>query len=300
MGVCMNRPALSGIFPAQRRACGVLARALILGLAAAGTAHADITSIDLGITAGYDSNAPHAPNASDRMSDSVREASLSATRSTVIDAQSGMTLSGALGYANHQRFSALDNATARLEAAYTIQPVAGYSSPWYEVAISAEKLKFADSRIRDGTIAAASVAVGKNLTDRIQLKAGAGYEKRWAAHENVYDLKWRKAFLDIAYQLQKNTAYARFTRIWGDQVFSARPGPAAYNAKAAEDDEAFGGAFYAYRMAAATNILDLGLAVPVTESDSIVAGAARYLTRAEGGRNYENSQIRISWLHRFY
>jgi hypothetical protein len=280
-------------------AIDLLPRALILWLAAAGAAQADNTAIDLGITTGYESNVPHAASARDRASDGVSTARLSATRSTMLDAHSGMTLSGALAYENHQRFSALNNGVARLEAVYSIQPVAGHSTPWVEAAISVEGLKFADSRIRDGAIAAVSVAVGKNLTDRIQLKAGGAYEKRWAVYADVYNLNWRKAFLDISYQLRSNTAYARVTRIWGDQVFSVRPGSAAYNAKANEDDAAFGDAYYAYRLGATTNTFDLGLVAPVTESDSIVASASRYLTSADGGHRYGDSLIRITWLHRF-
>jgi hypothetical protein len=270
-----------------------------LGIASAGAAHADNTNVDFDLTAGYESNVPRAASASDRASDSFRAAKLGVTRSVMLDEHGGMTFTGTFAYQNHQRFSALNNGTARLDAVYVIQPVAGYSAPWIEAAASLEGLKFADSRIRDGVIADLSVSVGKNLTDRIQLKAGGGYEKRWAAYEAVFNLNWRKAFLDISYQLRKNTVYARVTRIWGDQVFSVRPGVATYNAKATEDDTAFGNAYYAYRVGAATNTFDLGLVAPLTGSDSIVASASRYLTNADGGLRYNDSLIRITWLHRF-
>ena len=282
-------------------ATGLLSRALALLLAAgaASAAHADNTAIDLGVTAGYESNAPRAERASDRASDVTQAARLRIARSAMLDAHSGVTLSATLAYENHQRFSALNNGTAKLEAVYIIQPVAGHSTPWYEAAISVEALKFADSRIRDGVIGAASLAVGKNLTDRLQAKAGGSYEKRWASYENVYDLKWRKAFADISYQLQKNTVFARVTRLWGDQVFSVRPGAELTSAKASEDDPAFGAAYEAYRLGATTNTFDLGLVVPVAERDSIIGSASSYLTRAEGGHRYDDSVIRITWSHRF-
>jgi hypothetical protein len=282
-------------------ALDLLPRALILGLAAAaaGAARADSTSIDLGISGRYESNVPHAELARDRASDSVSAARLSATRSMMLDAHSGLTLTGTLAYENYQRFSALNNGVARLEAVYSFQPVFGHSTPWYEAAVSVEGFKFADSRIRDGAIAAASLAVGKNLTDRIQLKAGGSYEKRWAFYENVYNLNWRKAFVDVSYQLRKNTAYVRYTRIWGDQVFSVRPGVTESGSKASEDDAAFGSGYEAYRLGAATNIFDLGLIAPLTERDSIVASASRYLTSADGGRRYDDALLRISWQHRF-
>jgi len=217
----------------------------------------------------------------------------------MLDAHSGVTFGASFAYENHQRFSALSNGAARLEAVYIIQPVTGHSTPWYEAAISVEALKFADSRMRDGAIGAASLAVGKNLTDRIQLKAGGGYEKRWASHENVYNFNWKKAFVDMSYQLQKNSVYARVTRLWGDQVFSVRPGVELSNAKASEDDAAFGATYEAYRLGATTNTFDVGLIAPLTGTDSIAASASRHITNAEGGHRYDSSVIRISWLHRF-
>ena len=270
-----------------------------LTFAAALAARADNTSIDLGVDARYESNLPHAESARDRASDGVLAAKLSATRSMMLGEHSGLALTGTLAYENYRRFSALNNGVARLEAVYTFQPVFGFSAPWYEAAISVEGLKFADSPIRDGAIAAASLAVGKNLTDRIQLKAGGSYEKRWAFYENVYDLNWRKAFVDVSYRLQKNTVYVRATRIWGDQVFSVRPGLTESASKASDEDPAFGAAYEAYRLGATTNVFDLGLIAPVAERDSIVASASRYLTSADGGRRYADSLVRINWQHRF-
>ena len=268
-----------------------------LTLATATGAKADNVSVDAAITAGYESNAPRAEGASDVARDFTQTMRLAATRSRMLDERSGFVLGGSIAYENRQRFSALDNLSAKLDATYRFQPRPGYSAPWYELAGSLEALKYRDSELRDGAIGSVAAAVGRNVTDRIELKAGLGVEKRWAPYEHVYDLDWRKAFVEGAYSFRKNRIHARITRIWGDQVFSARS--MRVEAKAEDDDAAFGPGYEAYRLQAVSTVLDAGLMVPLAERDSVAVGFSRFFANADGGHTYGDTLVRFSWLHRF-
>jgi hypothetical protein len=278
-----------------------LHRALAAAALVAGSASAQNSFVDLGVTVGHESNAPRAESPADKASDSSRAARLMLTRTHMLSERSGLTVKGALDVEDRVRFTALDNSSARLEGAYRRQPVFGYSTPWYEASGSAQVIKYRDSAIRDGSIWAATLATGRNLTDRVEAAAGAGIERRRSEHENLFDLAWRKAYLDLGYRLpHRGTLYARYTRIWGDQVFSVRPGTGTFGAaKAVEDDPAFGDEYYAYRLAATTNVIDAGATAQITDEDTVVLGASRFVARAQGGHEYADTLLRLTWVHRF-
>ena len=282
--------------PAAPRLLGP-ALAMIMTLAAT-MARADYTSFDASLGAAYDGNVSRSPGAADRRGDSLRSLHLGARRSIIIDEHSGATLGGGLTYEDHQRFAALDKLSALAELSYTWQPVGGYATPWYEASGSLERLQFADSALRNGTQAGLLLSAATNVTDRIQMKAGLGLNRRWAQGE-VYDMRWRQLFGEASYQLPSATAYLRFTRLAGDQVFSARSGTAAYWPRAEAEDEAFGAGYEAYRLGATANLLDLGMAMPLGSRDGLVAGVARYIGRADAGGGYGDTQWRIGWRHRF-
>lgn len=280
---------------------GFAASMVLCALALAGAARADVTNIDMGVWLGHESNAPRAPSSADAAADTTQGVRLSILRNTMLDDHSGLSFRGAAAFEKHDRFPGLDNVTARADAVYRRQPLLGYLNPWYEAAFSVEQLKFADSRIRDGTIAAVSATVGKNLTDRILARAGAGYERRWAAYMSVFDTTSRKAFVGFDYRMPgQRTAHAKFTRVWGDQVVGVRPASAAdeeaYFRRV--DDPVFGAQYYAYRVGAITNVLDFGIVVPFRQKNALAISASYYDAYADGGQGYKDIFLRISWLYR--
>ena len=263
-------------------------------------AAAGVTQIDLDLGYRFDDNLNRGEAERDQLSDQAIEAGLSASYNQMLTPNSGIRLIGSLRLVEQARYDALSQVAAGIELRYRIQPVAGYTAPWIQLASSYEHQQFRDSEIRDGELFDAELMVGKRFTDRLSTRAGYHREWRDAEQGNVFEWQRRTLFIGLDYRLQNaSTLYLDVSRLDGDLVFTAtsNPGYRRY-AKAVSDDPAFG-ARRAYRIEGSANQFGAGFNLPLGASSALDVGVRYFDAEAEGGRTYENTELRASWLYRF-
>lgn len=274
----------------------VLAVFYCMTLNAAETRHLDS---ELALT--YDDNVSRGAGGRDKLSDNIASAGVNLSQSFRFGEKSGVLLRGGLRHNQYARYHDLSNLILTAEGVYRVQPVVSYSAPVLELALSVDQLIFRDSDIRDGQIARLDTGVSSRLTDRIRLRAGAGLEKRWAKDGNVYDMTHRKLKLQVDYQLpRKSTLTFGWSRVFGDQVFTATPWPGYLSMAQAVDYDPVFGQRRAYRLDAIANLVSLNFNLPINSNNSLDISAQRAEIDADGGNDYRSNQIRFSWLHRFW
>jgi hypothetical protein len=272
-------------------------------------AHADSTRFGADLEFAHDTNVNRATGPDPEKSDNIVSVEGYAARSRLLSFRSGLILRGGLRVTGHAEYRDLGHVSALGRAAWRYQHNPGYSGTWLELAAGAEARRHNDSRLRDGYLGSLSASVGKHVTDRVRLGAGAGYEAR-RADGTVYDTAATRIWGNFDYRLTpRATLYASVTFIDGDQVFNAaydgtRAALAAY-AKAIEPDPALAKAFggvtpVAYRMSAETMVYELGMNVPLRGNQAIDVSASMFDAKADGGgQSYDGAMLRLMYMHRF-
>lgn len=273
---------------------------LVLALGCGGIAFADTTHVDAELSLRYDNNVSRAESAADIQSDTIHALDLSASRSMLLGPNSGVLWRGGLRYAEFNRFDDLSHLDFGVSAVYRIQPVVAYTAPWFEIGAGVERQGFMGSDIRDGNLLTLDMGVGQRVTDRLRGRVGAGWERRYADDNEVFDWMRLKMLATLDFKLTPAvTAYAHASRAYGDQVFTATPAPAFRDAaKAIINDPAFG-ARRAYRLNAVADVVELGGSFSVNASNTLDVGYRYFQIDAEGNHRYGGSEIRASWLCRF-
>lgn len=275
----------------------------------ASAARADSTRFGADIEFMHDTNVNRAPGPGESQSDNILAAEGYAARSYLLSYRSGLILRGGARLTAHAKYNDLSHLSVLGRVAYRYQPNPGYTGAWIELAGSAEVRRHNDSKLRDGYLGAVSASVGKHLTDRVRLGAGAGYEKR-GSDSTVYDLSATRFWGNVDYRLTpRATLYGSLTLIDGDQVFNSAYGGAhallSTYAQAVELDpaltKAFGGvAPFAYRVGAETFVYELGANFPLQGNQAIDVSASMFDTKADGsGQTYDGAMVRVMYLHRF-
>jgi hypothetical protein len=291
----MNVFNLTGLLWCAARICA-------LCLLLQGSAHAGSGEVEFELFGGHDSNPSRAQAGNGVAAEDVQGASASFLRSFLRDERSGMILRGGGTILRHSVFSGLNNLALSANLRYRIQPIVGYTFPWYELSIDVERRQYANSVIRDGTSAAFELSAGKNFTDRVYSTTGVGVKRSLADRANIFDLAERKLFITFGYKFSpENTFYASLSRTRGDQVFGADETYGVRGAvKASGDDPVFGAGHYAYRMDATSTIAEAGVNLPVRGHGTWDISAKRSRAYAYGGQAYEYNLMLISWRYRFF
>ena len=266
----------------------MLSRILAFGLAASSfcVAHAGPLVVDLQLTAGHDS----AVNQSswEPRSGPVQGLELTASRSAVLDDNSGWVLRGRLALERNASFTALDNLALGLDAIYRVQPVVGFIEPWLELEVGALQRQYRDSALRDGSEWHATALVGQRLTDRLRARAGVGWSRRYGHDGDVFDLQDRRLFADVGWRVSDDSLlFASWNRTWGGQVFGGDPPVAAgaplpawwsdsyAKADARAPDSIFADDGWAYRTQAIASTLTLGANLPLNGNSAVSLGVDR-------------------------
>jgi hypothetical protein len=156
------------------------------------------------------------------------------------------------------------------------------------------------SDIRDGNVLALDVGLGQRVTDKLRVRGAAGWERRYADDNQVFDWRRLKVFAAADFKLSPDTTlYTNLSRAYGNQVFSATPAPAFLTvAKAVMDDDAFG-ARRAYRLNAVADVLELGGSFSLNPTSTLDIGLRYFQIEASGDHTYDGVDLRMSWLYRF-
>ncbi len=256
--------------------------------------------MDAELSLRHDNNVSRAENGRDVVSDDVAGLDLTLRRNFMLGEHSGVQLRGGVRFAQFARFDELSHLDFNLAALYRIQPVKTYTAPWFEAALGAERQEYRDSDIREGDKLNLDLVVGKRFTDRLRLRAGYGWERRFADAGEVFAWRRRTAHVAADFRVSPRlTLYGEASRSLGDQVFTATPALAFRNAaKAIADDPVFG-ARRAYRLGAQANLVELGGSFNINANNTLDVGMRRFEIEADGGHNYDGMEVRASWLYRF-
>ena len=289
--------------------------------------------LDTNLTFTYDNNVSLAESNRDVFSDEIVTLKLVASKNLRPNPHSSLSIMTKLSRNQYVRFDALSNTGLALEARYRIQPVIGFYQPWLELGISAEKLGFDDSDIRDGALFNLNLSAHKRFTERINANIGIGAEKRSADSKDVFEWERYNLFLNNQYKWSEDvTLSAGYGFMKGDQVFIATapvflqtfnpvyvptyspvypysliPNPAAApvqvpdpyaKANARAPDPIFGQRFV-YRLPARANTFNTSINYRINSNNKIDFGLQYAKINAEGNHQYDATQANISWLHRF-
>ena len=275
-------------------------------LMAAPLASAVAAEMRYGLTADYvyDDNATRGLYSADRKSDNIVSVEGEVTRGILLSPTSGALFRASARYTHFMDIEDISNLALLGRAAYRIQPGAGFSAPWFEIAGQAVWLKHADSELRDGTILTVEASAGSYVTDRLRLTAGLGLDERnGGGTAGLYDLSTNRiwATADLRTGL-RSTVYARLTRVDGDHVFNSitvsglspiwEPDPAFISV--------FGRPTDSYRLDATSLLYELGFNYPVDRAQAIDVSVSGFRSKSDqGGLKYDGTQIRVSYIYRF-
>lgn len=287
----------------------VLIVAASLALAAP-AAWADSTRFGIDAEVERDDNVTRGPQDADRRDDTLLGVGAFVTRSILLGPKSGAVLRAGAKYNQFTDFDDLSNIVLSARAAYRVQPVVGFSTPWIELAADLQYLSHADSELRDGTIASLTASVGSHVTDRIRLSAGAGLDRRNGDSTGLYDLSTTRLFATLDYRVGlESTIYGRIAHIDGDHVFTAidpvSQGWLIPISSVIVSDPAlasgFGGvAPAAYRLDAKTLVYDIGFNFPLRGPHTLDVSLTYYKSETDrDAREYDGTQVRLAYLYRF-
>ncbi len=244
-----------------------------------------------------------------KKADNIATIEGSTTRSWLLSPDSGLLVRGAARYSHFMDIEDISNIALIGRTALRFQPTRGFSAPWYEVAGQIQVLQHADSDLRDGAIATLEASAGSYITDRLQLSAGIGVDKRGGGGgtAGLYDLSNKRIFAAADLRIGvNNMLYARLMRQTGDQVFSS--GSTSGLSAVWEDDPALRAPLglavaNAYRIDATTLAWEFGLNYPLGPEQALDFSVARYSSEAEEGpatgNKYRSTQLRATYLYRF-
>lgn len=274
--------------------------------ALAGTAQADATHIAMEAALAHDSNIGHAEYSQDVQEDTALQLGANISRSMRITSHSGLVARAGIQLNKQVHYDDLSLVSASAGARYRIQPLPGFTSPWIDFALGAERLEYRDSEIRDGWINHLGITVGKYFTDKLRMTAGWMAERRHAEDSRVFDLRNHGWQLSADFRLTtQGSIYAKAARIFGDQFSSAPQSslsgtPLRYTAQTPDTAlSEHGESRTAYRFDAVTNTLELGYNYAISGNMAFDISARYFDADAKGGHTYEGYSTRAGLLYQF-
>lgn len=264
-----------------------------------GTALADITRLDVELSARHDNNVSGAESDRDIMTDNILALDVRAARSLMLSTNSDLLLRVMGNLTQFQHIDDLSHVDVGAGASYRIQPVKAYTAPWFEVGIGLLRQNYLGSDIRDGNVLMLDASIGKRFTDKLRVSGGLGWERRTADDNEVFDWNRSKLFAAADFRFSPDiTLYTRYSRAYGDQVFTASPAPAFLRvAKAIIYDPASG--LNAYRLNAIGNVFEFGSSYSLNPKSTLDVGVRYFQIEASGDHAYDGADFRMSWLYRF-
>lgn len=276
------------------------------GLGCSVSAVADATHIGMEAGILHESNIGRAEYEQDEQEDTAVQLGARISRSMRLTENSGLVARAGFQLSEQAHYDDLSLATAQGGVRYRIQPFPGFTMPWLDIALGAERLAYRDSDIRDGWISNLSIGVGKYFTDRLRLTAGWMGERRHADDSKVFDLRNHGWQLGLDFKLRaQGSLYAKASRRYGDQVSSApqsslSPSPLRYEEQT--PDKALsehGKNRTAYRFDAVTNSIEIGYNHAVQGNLAFDISARYFDADAQGGHTYEGYSARAGLLYQF-
>ncbi len=283
-----------------------LANVLLLLCVSSLTYAASDIAINLDTSVGISDNVTRAQVDADIENDIFASAGASLVYEAVHFDMGQIVLNADLSATGFNDFSGLSHVDGGGGVNYTFSPWLGFGAPWFAIDLQYKVIEF-DSFLRDSNLFVATTTFGKRIDDRTDMRTAFMYEDR-DSDGVAFDTRNVSWFINFDFTLKKKMIlYTTFKYQDGDIFSSADPAnlntdlllSIINNSTAIEPDDVFDDKLV-YRLDGSTQFYTIGLNL-ARNLDSAFDISVRFLTAEadEGGLEYEDLTIRLSYFHRF-
>ena len=262
----------------------------------------------------YNDNLSLAPVDQDIEGDSALFASVSAGQHVQLADTVGLVIAADLGKTVFRDLSGLDHLSMGVASALRKKFGLGLYAPWLRVLGSGAWFDYKDDP-RDGWRYAASVGVGKRLTQRWELQAEYRYETRqsdevvdipffvsnFGIHGDAYDIDAHSVSLRGLCTVTERLALALgYTRREGEVTSTTQRNAQIFAASDANTlDPVFGPNAFAYRIDAGSNLYSVGLSWALGKHASANLSYQYHHSTADHGLEYDNNIVQVQYLYSY-
>jgi hypothetical protein len=215
---------------------------------------------------------------------------------------------GELRAENYARYTGLNNVTAGITLGMKHKLGIGLSTPVIRYHASLARLLFDDS-YRTGWKSTAGASISKRFNEKWELSTSLNFDHRWTDKEKrlpptfsgaAYDVTGHTVSIDANYTASDQWLLSfGIAQRRGEIASTGVHTQAVWDASTAwSKDFALGDD--SYRIDARTNMLNLAASYALSDRSSLNLSYARWLSRANGGFDYNNSIVRATFIYNFF
>jgi hypothetical protein len=263
--------------------------------------YAESVSLDLVGAVTYDDNLNRAERGNQQQSDAIFTLGAGGSYRLQLGAGSGLIASLGTEAEAHVDFGDLNLIRARTSLTYLMQPVRGFSAPWFALTAAYELAEYAASDIRDGSVASLGAEAGKRFTDRIAVRLGYRLRDRDASKSRVFELRQNLLHVVGDYSVSDRVgAYLKYEYLDGGVVTTALQNPKFRGVtRRAWPDRVFGPGMVAWRLDGETHTLRIGGKYALAKRTALDFAATHSLTEADGDNQWNVWNVGLTLVHRF-
>lgn len=249
----------------------------------------------------YHTNVGFADQHRDRRDDFILSGRGTAGVNVLINEWSGLSLKSDVEVNRFAQLDDLNSVVLTASARYKLQPTQGFTAPWYSFEVAASFLGHEDSDIRDGTVLAFTAVAGKRFSDRIEARAGYGYEDRDAHQGRVFETNTHSVFAGLDYNLtDRAVLFGTYTLSRGDVVSTAPFSTQIFlGADAIALDPALGAGQIAWRLDATTHHVETGASFTLNRHNFLQLAGEYFEANGNLDNDYDGLIVRLSYFHQF-
>lgn|GEM_PF-998620 len=306
-GLRASARAAAACIPSARglTAC-VLVAACLLGTGAAAAA-----DVFYGADAAWfrDDNVAKAQAHTDILADSGLAAAGSVGLVLSARERDSFALGAELRTRQYRRFHGLDMTGLGANLSYRMKFGLGAYAPRAAVSFAAGPERYGDG-LRNGWRSRLALELGRRLNDRWDISGGYGVDRFDADNvppplprfgRDVYSLQGRSLFARAEYTFNERwlaLLHLNFRR--GDVLSSSRPSVPVFLASSdIAPDAAFGGSYFAYKLAGRTASARLGASYALSPHSSLNVDLTREVTASEGPLGYRSTLGNATFVYSY-
>jgi hypothetical protein len=268
-----------------------------------------------GVQTLFNDNLSYGQLSRDRKTDQALQLDLAGGQHLQLTDATGLALTANIGTSRYIQYNGLNNVYYGAASTLRHKFGLGNAAPWISLAGSANYHDF-EYAPRDGWRYQLSVAMGKRLSERLEIQLKYQYEERIADRfvnnpallarpvpifGDAFSIAAHSVALTGIFNLSDRlTSYVGYARREGDVTSSTHRNRTIFAASdAIAPDKAFGNDFVAYRINAGSNIFSFGLSWAMTCHASLNLGYERQDSRAGHGLEYSNNIGHLNLLYAF-
>jgi hypothetical protein len=243
---------------------------------------------------------------------------IKADNATFIDAHLGRafeltenlsaSITGEAHAEHYARYTGLNHISAGASVGLKHKLGIGLTAPALRYHASLARLSFSDS-YRTGWKTTAGASITKRFNEKWELSTSLNFDHRWTDKEKrlpptfsgaAYDVTGHTVSIDANY-----TASDKWLLSFGLAQRRGEIASTGVHTKAIWDASTAWSKDYAlgddsYRIDARTNMLNLAASYALSDRSSLNLSYARWLSRANGGFDYNNSIVRATFIYNFF